>query len=92
MPEANWMLMAEKLSWEVEAKVSMPATLWMADSSGTVTNDSTSSGPAPGRAVMTVTMGILISGLSLLGRFKYAITPRNNMLITSNKTIRIFEI
>jgi hypothetical protein len=57
-------------SREVEVMVSIPLTESMASSIGTVTSDSTSCGAAPGKIVVILTIGILISGFKRCGKLK----------------------
>src|SRR3989344_2831907 len=67
-PDSNSILTIETDSREVEVTVLTPLMPLTASSTGTLINDSISVGLAPGKTVEIRTIGILISGLSLLGK------------------------
>ena len=64
VPKSNWVKTSESEFDDVDCIVSSRGTLASARSIGSVTWVATSSAPAPGSAVMTVTKGSSMSGMS----------------------------
>ena len=64
VPKSNWANTRESELDDVDCIVSRRGTLAMARSTGSVTWLATSSAPAPGSGVMTVTKGSWMSGMS----------------------------
>ena len=67
MPASNSTLMLENPSREVEEMVFTSAIVFSSSSSGRVTSVSTSPGATPAYAVLTMMLGITISGLASRG-------------------------
>ena len=63
-PVLNSIVTFDTESDEDDVTVLTPVTDPTASSTGTVTSDSTSPGPAPGKTVVTITSGIVTSGIS----------------------------
>jgi hypothetical protein len=64
VPKSNWAKTSDSEFEDVDWNVSRRGTLAMARSTGSVTCEATSSAPAPGNGVMTVTKGSSMSGMS----------------------------